>query len=169
MIKKNKVLVFSILLISGLILSGCTGLDNGNNDDGADGNVRANVDINDEKIAGSEAIEIGESPEEPKASLYFFWGDGCPHCASEKVFLGEMKEKYPDLEILMYETYKNPDNAKALQKMGKAYGVTVRGVPMTFIGDNKPMVGFSQRMEASLEARIKYCIENTCVDPASKL
>jgi thiol-disulfide isomerase/thioredoxin len=27
--------------------------------------------------------------------VYFFWGDGCPHCEEEKQFLNEMKKKYP--------------------------------------------------------------------------
>jgi|AntRauTorckE6833_2_1112554.scaffolds.fasta_scaffold02105_3 thiol-disulfide isomerase/thioredoxin len=159
MFKYSKILTLSIIIITGFILSGCASSDNS-------GNL---ISAGNQKIAGAEAVEMGESPEEPNASLYFFWGDGCPHCADQKVFLQEMKEKYPDLEILMYETWKNTGNAKALQKIAKAYGVSARGVPMTFIGDNEPFVGFSQRMEANMEDNIKYCIENTCVDPANKL
>jgi hypothetical protein len=80
-----------------------------------------------------------------------------------------MKTKYPDLEIVMYETWKNKANANALQAMAKAYGTTAKGVPMTFIANFNPWTGFSTTMESDMEEKIKYCLENDCIDPASKL
>ena len=32
--------------------------------------------------------------------MYFFWGKGCPHCEEEKLFLNEMKKKYPEMKII---------------------------------------------------------------------
>ena len=40
-----------------------------------------------------------------KIEIYFFWGQGCPHCAKEKPFLEELKQKYPQLEIKEFEVY----------------------------------------------------------------
>lgn len=45
-------------------------------------------------------------------TLYFFYGEGCPHCAKEEIFLKEMEEKYQNLKIKRYETYGNLDNYK---------------------------------------------------------
>jgi len=71
-----------------------------------------------------------------KVTIYFFWGDGCPHCAVEKPFLEELKQKYGDkIEIKMFETWKNPDNANLFQEAAKAYGIQATGVPTTFIGE----------------------------------
>ncbi|KKT07630.1 MAG: putative membrane protein, partial [Candidatus Nomurabacteria bacterium GW2011_GWB1_43_19] len=28
-------------------------------------------------------------------NIYFFWGEGCPHCEKEKPFLETLEEKYP--------------------------------------------------------------------------
>ena len=40
--------------------------------------------------------------------LYLFYGDGCPHCAAEKEYLAEVKEKYAKGEIeLNSEDMKN--------------------------------------------------------------
>ena len=44
------------------------------------------------------------------ATMYFFYGEGCPHCAKEKEFLNEMEVKYPNLEIKRYEVYNNSEN-----------------------------------------------------------
>ena len=73
------------------------------------------------------------SAENNKASIYFFWGDGCPHCEHEKDFLSTLKQSYPNIEINEFETWNNKDNAKLMADVAKAYETQVRGVPMTFI------------------------------------
>ena len=35
--------------------------------------------------------------------IYFFWGDGCPHCANEKKFLDDMKKNHPGIIVESYE------------------------------------------------------------------
>jgi thiol-disulfide isomerase/thioredoxin len=161
MFKKNILLLSFLMVIIVLTVSACSSTEsNSSNDDKINGET---------KINEATVEYLGEKLEKPQASLYFFWSDGCPHCASEKVFLNKMKTKYPDLEIVMYETWKNKANANALQAMAKAYGTTARGVPMTFIGNFNPWTGFSATMESDMEEKIKYCLENECIDPASKL
>jgi thiol-disulfide isomerase/thioredoxin len=155
MFKNNKLALGFLIITLALIVSACTSTGTTINEEG--------------DLSGASVEYLGEKPESPQASLYFFWGDGCPHCANEEEFLEEMKEKYPDLEIKMYETWNNRANARALQDMAKAYGTTARGVPMTFLGDFDPWVGFSSGMEPEMEERIEYCLENECIDPASKL
>src|SRR4030067_3749262 len=65
----------------------------------------------------------------------FFWAEGCPHCAKEKVFLTELKTKYPDLVIKSYEISQNLVNALLLQQRGRDLNADVSGVPFTIIGD----------------------------------
>ena len=66
----------------------------------------------------------------------FFWAEGCPHCAHEKIFLDELKIKYPDLQINSYEISKNQTNINLLQQKGKQLSADVSGVPFTVIGSN---------------------------------
>ena len=112
---------------------------------------------------------VADTNDDPgKTTVYFFWGDGCPHCAHEKPFLEEMQEKYPDIEIKMFETWKNPENAKLFQEVAQAYGTRAQGVPTTFIGE-KHWVGYADYMGNEMESRIKDCLENGCINPGDKL
>ena len=59
-------------------------------------------------------LDIQAAPATQEAQpvvLYFFWGDGCPHCAQEKPFLEELKGRYPNLEVRDYEIYNVPKTA----------------------------------------------------------
>ncbi len=153
-----KKIYLSIGLLAGvlLIFSGCSSE-----------NRKENTSL---ESAYSEENQVAEiSDTEGKVTIYFFWGDGCPHCATEKPFLDEMKRKYPDLAVKEFETWKSKDNAALFQEMAKAYGTTAQGVPTTFIGEGEPFVGFSNGMKAEMEARIKLCVEQDCTDPGTKL
>ncbi len=120
----------------------------------------------DENITGEVISDnpnlIGNSD---KVTIYFFWGDGCPHCETEKPFLEEWQEKYgEDIEVKMFETWKNPENVPLFQEVANAYGIQARGVPTTFIGE-KHWVGFSSSMAPEMENYIQGCIENECGNP----
>ncbi|MCJ7484364.1 MAG: thioredoxin family protein, partial [Thermodesulfovibrionales bacterium] len=54
------------------------------------------------------------SPENRAFVIHFFWGSGCPHCKDEKVFLDEMKKRYPQMKILDYEVWYDRENAALL-------------------------------------------------------
>ncbi len=103
-----------------------------------------------------------------KTTVYFFWGEGCPHCAVEKPFLEEMEQKYPQLEVKSFETYKNKENMEVFEQVAQAYGIQASGVPTTFIGDYDPIVGFADYMADDLESKITSCLEQGCVDPGIK-
>lgn len=78
---------------------------------------------------------------EEKINLYFFYGNGCSHCAKEEIFLDKLKKQRKDIVIYRYETWNSTENAKLLAKIGKELGVRTPGVPMLFIG-NKVVTGY---------------------------
>ena len=106
--------------------------------------------------------------ENGKVIIYFFWGDGCPHCTTEKPYLEEWKNKYPELEVKSFEAWSNPNNYKIFQEVASAYGIQPRGVPTTFIGERN-WVGFSSSMASEMESYIQECIEEGCEDLAKDL
>ncbi len=114
-------------------------------------------------------LEEEANNQEAKATIYFFWGDGCPHCSTQKVFLDKMEDKYPDLEIKSFETWKNPANAQIFQEMAQAYNTRAAGVPMTFIGDFEPTVGFTNQMADAMEDKIIFCLEEGCSNPGDRI
>jgi thiol-disulfide isomerase/thioredoxin len=86
-------------------------------------------------------ISVYAQDEEHDVNLYFFYGDGCPHCAEAEPFLEELEDKYPQLTVKSYETWYDKDNAELFVSMSAACGTKVVGVPTFFIG-HKPIVGF---------------------------
>lgn len=83
-------------------------------------------------LKNTTAQEAGNNP----INLYFFWGQGCPHCEKEKPFLDKMEQKYPQLQIHRYEVWNNADNRQLMIEFGKKLNANVSGVPFTVIGEN---------------------------------
>lgn len=73
--------------------------------------------------------------QEKQVNIYFFWGEGCPHCASEKPFLRKLEKKYSQVKVYEFEVWNNSDNRKLLIEVGKKLNVSVSGVPFTVIGE----------------------------------
>lgn len=110
------------------------------------------------------ALAVGAEPN--RTVIYFFWGDGCPHCEDEKPFLQDLQSRYPQLQVKDYEVWYHPENQQILAQMARAYGVRATGVPATFIGDSV-WVGFSERIKPEISSKVGACIELGCPDPGS--
>ena len=98
-----------------------------------------------------------------KTILYFFWGNGCPHCAEAEPFLKDLAKRYPQLEVHAYEIWYNQDNQALFQKMGSAFGFEPSGVPGIFLGD-KHWVGYSSDLGKEIESAVSACALNACKD-----
>ena len=60
--------------------------------------------------------------------LYFFWAEGCPHCAAAKpVLLSEFQQRYPQLEVRSFEVRSNKDNQRRLAAMAAKFGFEPTG------------------------------------------
>ena len=73
--------------------------------------------------------------QEKQVNVYFFWGEGCPHCAHEKPFLKELKKKYPEVKVYDFEVWNSGDNRKLFIEVGKRLNANVSGVPFTVVGE----------------------------------
>jgi thiol-disulfide isomerase/thioredoxin len=115
------------------------------------------------KETGNETVK--PSGDLKEVVVYFFRGKGCPHCEEEKLFLNELKKKYPDMKIIDYEVWYNKQNAALLAKMAKAYNMKASGVPVTFIGENA-FIGFSKHSKDEISDSINQCLSLGCIDPS---
>ncbi len=95
--------------------------------------------------------------------IYFFWGDGCPHCAEADPVLEGLVEKYSGAELLKYEVWSVPENQKLMQKMGDKYGFKPAGVPTILIG-SQHWVGFTDAIGQEIEQAVAGCLESGCED-----
>lgn len=101
-------------------------------------------------------------------TLYFFHGDGCPHCAEESVFLEKLQNDYPDLKIEKYEVWYDEDNSALLQKVQQELHIERMGVPTTIIGDVY-MVGYSEETANVIKRAIDFFYENEYKDVVSQI
>lgn len=77
-----------------------------------------------------------------KVNIYFFWGNGCPHCEQEHEFFDEINEEYGKYYNLnTFEVWYNEDNLKIYEEFATKMGDEVEGVPYTIVG-NKTFSGF---------------------------
>ena len=81
--------------------------------------------------------------------------DGCPHCADAKVFLDELQQRYPRLEIRYYEVSDDAAALSRLLSLSEAHGVTQPGVP-SFLACGAFHAGYAEAAgsDAWIEAQI---------------
>lgn len=108
--------------------------------------------------------------DERTVKIYFFWGEGCPHCANERIFLDQLPEKYSNLRVMDYEVWNNAENRAFLQKAGAALGVDISGVPFTVIGE-RAIVGYFNEATTGVEIEqaAVACLSNDCPDPLADI
>jgi glutaredoxin-related protein len=95
---------------------------------------------------------------------YFFYGDGCPHCANEEAFLESIKNKYSTLEIKGFEIYHNRENVSLMKEVSNKLNANASGIPFLVIGD-KFLVGYAEGItNIEIENQIKFGLSNTLPD-----
>ena len=75
-------------------------------------------------------------------NIYFFRGEGCPHCAREEEFFKDLVKEYDNIKIYDYEVWNNEENSKLLTEAKGIFKLKSTSVPFTVIG-KKYYSGFS--------------------------
>lgn len=108
--------------------------------------------------------DAGTWPGMRRFTVYFFWGEGCPHCVEEKPFLEALQQRHLGMDIRSYEVWHDKQNAALLADLFRAYQNSLSGVPMTFV-DRKVFVGFTEQTGRQLASAVERCAGAPCVDP----
>jgi len=75
-------------------------------------------------------------------TVYFFYGEECPHCHNVMPFIQNLSKKYPDVGFLILETWHNETNNALSQQLNKRLGIQNAGVPeVIVVGNNTPLIG----------------------------
>ncbi len=99
----------------------------------------------------------------PPVVIYFFWGDGCPHCAHAKPFLADLSQRHPNVTVRDFEIYNVEANRTLFIDMAAALGFEARGVPTIIIGEQH-WVGFSEQIASNIETQVWNCSNRACHD-----
>ena len=87
--------------------------------------------------------------------IYFFRGEGCPHCQEAEEWFSSIEEEYGQYFVIKdYETWYNTDNADLMSKVEEARGEEAGGVPYIIIGD-KSWIGFAEDYEDEIISQIQ--------------
>ena len=99
---------------------------------------------------------VDEKVEDNKINIYFFFGDGCPHCANEEKFLTLLEEKYGEYyNLYTYETWYDSDNLSLMKKVKESMGDNINNaVPYTIIGDTT-FLGYNDSVGNKIEGKVK--------------
>ena len=81
-------------------------------------------------------LNFANAQEPAPVYLTFFYGDGCPHCAKEEIFLDKLEKEFPNLVVRRLEVWYNQDNVKLMQEVAARLKIKVSGVPLTIIGED---------------------------------
>jgi hypothetical protein len=114
---------------------------------------------------------LAQSPTVPErfaVPIYFFWGEGCPHCNNQKVFLEQLVIDHPNVVVYDFEVYNVPENRPLMTAMATAFGRPVTGVPMTFIGD-EVWVGYNDAMGRQMRAAVERYETYAAPDPVDRV
>ncbi len=119
----------------------------------------------------TQEIAAQENLNKKEVNIYFFYGQGCPHCAKEKAYLEQIQDQYLDqLHIYEFEIYYHQENVELFQKVAYRLDVNASGVPFLIIGEDY-IIGYGgdDSTGKEISKKIDYCLENNCIDPFYKI
>ena len=124
-------------------------------------------------LAAANAARAQDAPAPAEVAplpvdLYLFHGEGCPHCAAARTFLDELSETHPTLRVHEYEVWYDDANRELLASLADAYGRTVQGVPVIFLGDEM-WTGFGDSVERDLRIRVAQYERTPAPDPMARI
>jgi len=99
-------------------------------------------------------------------AIYYFWGEGCPHCAEARPIVEAVAERFPSAELRAYEVSQSQENAALLMQMADALGLEIVAVPTIVIG-NRYWIGHSDNLASQIEAVLAACLKDGCPDPGA--
>ena len=77
---------------------------------------------------------------ERTVTVYFFYGEECPHCHNVMPFIQNISKKYPNVDFLILETWHNETNQALSTSLHQKLGMQSAGVPEVIVG-NVSLVG----------------------------
>lgn len=97
-------------------------------------------------------------------TIYFFWGDGCPHCAEAEPFLAGLTQRFPGVQVRDFEVWYHEENQDLLIRMAAKFGFEPTAVPTIFIG-GRYWVGYARDpIGKEIEAHVGACLLSGCPD-----
>lgn len=103
----------------------------------------------------AEEATTREVTESNEVNLYFFHGNGCPHCEDAATWFEEIEEEYGQyFNLVSYEVWYDKENSNLMNAVAEVRKETADGVPYIIIG-NQSWSGFADDYKEDMLAKIK--------------
>jgi len=109
------------------------------------------------------ACPTGKCLENDGYCVYFFYGNGCPHCAKIEPLINQLSEEYTNFTFYKLEVYYNLSNQELFQNFVTRYGIQNPGVPAVFVSD-KALIG-ENVIQDNLENTLNYYMNTSPICP----
>ena len=114
-----------------------------------------NVETEEKNSNSSKKSTDLKKKENGKVVIYFFRGEGCPHCEEAEEWFESIKSEYGNMFIIAdYETWYDEENADFMKRVAESRDEEAMGVPYIIIGD-KSWMGFTSVYENEMLEEIK--------------
>ena len=132
--------------------------------------ARSEMDEDVYLVSGENQEAVATEEEGKEFSVYFFKGEGCPHCEEEEEFLNSIKSDYPEVGFNTYEIYNNQDNRELFNKLVEEFGVSSQAVPLIFIGEDY-ILGFRDAGTTgeTIKEKINSCLTYGCTNKVRQI
>ena len=88
-------------------------------------------------------------------NVYFFYGNGCPHCAEAEEFFDSIEDELGDkFDIVSYETWYDTDNVDLMNEVADIRKEEPQGVPYIIIG-NQSWDGYTSSYDDEIIDKIQ--------------
>lgn len=111
-----------------------------------------------------------KAQEQEKVNIYFFWQQGCPHCAKEKPFLENLVKQNSFLKLHSFDIGSSQDNINLLVEIGEKLNINIQGVPFTLISENY-FIGWydEQTTGAAVQQAVNLALVSSCRDVVKEI
>lgn len=109
------------------------------------------------KPSGESPLTTADISVKGNVTVYFFYGEECPHCHNVMPFIQNLTNKYPEVDFQLLETWHNETNQVLSRSLHQKLGLPNAGVPEVIIG-NVSLVGdrdIPARLESVIIEQIK--------------
>jgi thiol-disulfide isomerase/thioredoxin len=90
---------------------------------------------------------------DPTADVIIFWGDGCPNCAKQEIWLEQLEQQHPNLNIVRYEVWNSEANRELFVSVGEDLGFEAGSVPTAIIGE-RVWIGWTNSIEQDMAGAV---------------
>ncbi len=90
----------------------------------------------------STPLSLADTSVQDNVTVYFFYGEECPHCHNVIPFIQNLSIKYPDVDFQILETWHNETNNALSKLLNQKLAIQNPGVPEVIaVGNNTPLIG----------------------------